>query len=102
MYFFPMKNMAPGHGHWHQDQLLFQRSLWATARRKKAHSVPAMCLVRPANQKLLGAAGRPGAKSKVDAYQVFSQIARTGWLAKVEEMKEKVKSEDLGEVRWEE
>lgn len=77
MYFFPMKKTLTwhlaGHGQWHQDQLLFQRSLWATARRKKAHSVPAMCLVRPANQKLLGAAGRPGAKSKVDAYQASLQ-----------------------------
>ena len=35
-------------------------------------------------------------------YQVFSQIARLGWLVKVQEMKGKVKSEKLREEKWKE
>lgn len=35
-------------------------------------------------------------------YQVFSHIARLGWLVKVQEMKGKVKSEKLSEEKWKE
>lgn len=40
-----------------------------------------------------------GETGKVVPYQVFSQIARLGWLVKVQEVKGKVKSEKLSEEK---